>query len=217
MKLGQILKFFLSIPLLWILFFSHAVAEPLRVLVFGDSLAAGYGLPEKEGFCPQLQAQLAELGIETEIINAGVSGDTSYGALARADQTYGVAHDVVILEIGANDMLRGLPPKGTRENIAALIEKSDKPVYLLGMRAMPTFGSVYSANFDTIYPDLAQEYDTGLYPFIFQPIFAQGIEKVWAYFQPDFMHPNGAGVALTIDDLAPKFATWLEQEALALE
>ncbi len=211
------IKLFLAIPMLWVLFLSQSFSEPLRILAFGDSLVAGYGLPEKDGFCPQLQENLAAHGIEAEVINAGVSGDTTYGAVARADETYALAHDVVIIEIGANDMLRGLPPKGTRENIAALIEKSQKPVFLLGMRAMPTFGASYAQSFDSIYPDLAKQYDTGLYPFVFKPIFAQGLERVWAYFQPDFLHPNRAGVGLVIDDLAPQFASWLEQEALILE
>ncbi len=194
-----------------------AQADEIRILVFGDSFAAGYGLPHEEGFCAALERHLRADGLDARVINAGVSGDTSYSGLARADATMEPPHEAMILELGANDMLRALPPAKTEENLAALIEKSEVPVFLLGMRAMPNYGPVYQRAFDAIYPRLAKEHETGFYPFIFDPIFEGGVQNSWRYFQRDLIHPNAKGVEKVMEGLVPELAKWLEAELLVKE
>lgn len=185
------------------------------MLVFGDSFASGYGLAPQDGFCPQLERELRELGEDIRVINAGIAGDTTLGALARAKPTYAVEHDFVLLEIGANDMLRGMPTQTTKGNIKALIEASEKPVYLVGIRAFPNYGLRYANAFDAIYPELSEEYQTGYYPFLFEAIFEKGTKESWRYFQRDRLHPNALGVNLVIKDLAPKLSAWIQESGAA--
>lgn len=192
----------------------NAHAEPLKLLIFGDSFAAGYGLSEADGFCPSLERALEDEGLDVEVINAGVSGDTSYSAIARMKETLAVPHDVLIVELGANDMLRALPVAKTQENLASVIRASQTPVYLLGMKALPNYGVAYQNAFDAIYPQLAADFNTGFYPFMMTAIFEDGIANSWRYFQRDLLHPNAVGVDKVTKDLAPQLANWLEKEVL---
>lgn len=200
--------------LFWMLPFS-VLASELKILVFGDSLVAGYGLSEDKAFCAQLEDQLSKIGIEAEVINGGISGDTTQSGLSRADQTLSFEHDVVILELGANDMLRAIDPKVTKSNLEQILDKIEAPVYLLGMRAMPNYGLQYQSSFDAIYPDLAKELDLGFYPFIFSKIMEQPTNTLWRYFQSDMLHANAKGIQLITTDLAENLKNWLVENELA--
>jgi acyl-CoA thioesterase-1 len=176
-------------------------AEPTKVLAFGDSLTAGYGLPEADSFTAQLEQALDARGTEVTIINGGVSGDTSAGGRDRLDWALGDAPQLVLLELGANDGLRGLDPAATRDNLDAVLatlHERGVPVLLLGMVAPPNLGPDYGAAFDAIYPELARKWDVPLYPF-----FLDGVAADPALNQPDGMHPNREGVARIVEKLAP--------------
>lgn len=176
-------------------------AEPTKVLALGDSLTAGYGLPEADGFTVQLEQALDAGGTEVTIINGGVSGDTSAGGRDRLDWALGDAPALVLLELGANDGLRGLDPAATRVNLDAILATLNErgvPVLLLGMVAPPNLGPEYGAAFDAIYPDLAQKWGVPLYPF-----FLDGVAADPALNQADGMHPNREGVARIVERLAP--------------
>ena len=171
------------------------------ILAFGDSLTAGFGLPAAAAFPAQLQARLKALGVAARVINAGVSGDTTADGLARLDWALADKPDLVILELGANDMLRGIDPKITRANLAALlagIEKSGAKVLLAGMKAAPNWGAQYEKSFDAIYPALAREDHVALYPF-----FLDGVAMDSALTQPDGLHPTAKGVAVVVERIAP--------------
>lgn len=178
------------------------VEPPLKIVALGDSLTAGYGLPEKDGFVPRLQAALASKGIPAEIANAGVSGDTASDGLARLDWSVPAGTDAVILELGANDMLRGIKPQVTRDALDAILRRLTArhiAVLLCGMRAAPNLGSEYAQAFERIYPDLAAKYGLLFYPF-----FLDGVAADLALIQPDGMHPNAAGVGVIVDRILPK-------------
>ncbi len=187
-----------------------AFAEaPLKLVGFGDSLMAGYGLQGSEGFPAQLQAALIQRGHNVEIIDAGVSGDTTSGGLARLDWSIPDDVDGVILELGANDALRGLPPETSRENLNAMITRLKErgiPVLLAGMLAPPNLGTDYEAAFNTIYPDLASEYDLVLYPF-----FLDGVTGNSALQLPDGMHPNASGINKMVDNILPVAEQFIER------
>ena len=179
-----------------------AGAEPLRILAFGDSLTAGFGLGPGEGFVPQLERALAGEGIAAKVIDAGVSGDTTAGGLARLDWALGDRPDLVILELGANDMLRGVDPAVTRANLDAMLAKlraSGTRVLLAGMRAAPNLGAEFGAEFEAIYAELAAKYEVPLYPF-----FLEGVATEPSLNQPDGLHPNVAGVAEIVRRILPQ-------------
>ena len=145
-----------------------ATAEPYRIVGFGDSLMAGFGLNAGEGFTEKLQAALKAEGHDVEVINAGVSGDTTSGGLSRLDWSVPDGTQLVILELGANDMLRAVAPDITEKNLDAMLAQLKErkiPVLLAGMRAAPNLGADYQAAFDAIYPRLAEKYGVPLYPF----------------------------------------------------
>jgi len=178
-----------------------ARAAPIAVLAFGDSLTAGYGLAAADGFTAKLQAALAGKGIEARVINGGVSGDTTAGGLARLDWSLADKPDLVILELGANDALRGLDPATTRANLDAMLQRLRAigvPVLLAGMRAPPNLGRDFAAAFDPIYPELAAQYGVPLYPF-----FLDGVAVDPGLTQPDGLHPNAAGVDIIVARLLP--------------
>ena len=180
---------------------TFAQAETLKIVVFGDSLTAGFGLERSQGFVPQLQARLIAEGYDVELINAGVSGDTTSGGRSRLDWSVGPDADGVILELGANDMLRGLPLKASRENLDAMMTNLTErklPVLIAGMKAAPNMGKEYSDEFNSIYPDLAKKYDTLLYPF-----FLQGVAGDSSLNLPDGMHPTHEGVAVIVENILP--------------
>jgi len=178
-----------------------AAAEGLRIVALGDSLTAGYGLNEEDGFARQLERALRAKGHEVEILNAGVSGDTTAGGLARLDWTLADKPDAVIVELGANDMLRGLDPAQARANldqILARLRQENLPVLLAGMYANPGLGRAYGDAFNRIYPDLAEKHGTLLYPF-----FLEGVAADRALNQGDGLHPTREGVAVIVRNILP--------------
>ncbi|MCX5514472.1 arylesterase [Kaistia algarum] len=178
-----------------------ARAAAVRIVALGDSLTAGYGLGPGEGFTDQLQAAVKSWGQDVEIVNAGVSGDTAAGGLARLDWSLGEGADAVIVELGANDMLRGFDPAETRAALGSILKqlKAKKlPVLLVGMRAAPNLGPDYAARFEPIYEQLAEQYGAMLYPF-----FLDGVAGQPALLQADGLHPNRAGVAVIVKRIFP--------------
>jgi acyl-CoA thioesterase-1 len=176
--------------------------NPIKIVALGDSLTAGYGLPEPDGFVPRLEAALAAKGVAAEIINGGVSGDTASDGLARLDWSVPEGTDAVILELGANDMLRGIKPQVTRAALEAILRRLNErhiAVLLCGMRAAPNLGVDYDQAFERIYPELAAKYDTLLYPF-----FLDGVAGELSLDQPDGLHPNAAGVSVIVKRVLPK-------------
>jgi acyl-CoA thioesterase-1 len=172
-----------------------------RILALGDSLTAGFGVAPSESFPAQLAARLKADGYDVVVDNAGVSGDTSADGLARLDWAMGGHPDVVLVELGANDMLRGLDPKRAEANLDAMLGKlkaAKVKVLLLGMRASSNWGADYQKSFDAIYPTLAKKYDVPLYPF-----FLDGVVLDPSLNQPDMLHPNPVGVAVIVDRVAP--------------
>lgn len=193
------------------LFFSNAAqANEQVILALGDSLTAGYGLAEQESFPVQLQKALSGNGHAVRVINAGVSGDTSAGGLARLDWLLSEQPDIMILELGANDGLRALEPDQTRANLSKIIEKAkaaDIPILLTGMLAPPNMGRDYGDAFNAIYPDLAEEYDVVFYPF-----FLDGVAGEPDLNQGDGMHPTAEGISIIVDRLLPYVEQTLEKK-----
>ena len=184
-----------------------AAAEPRKIVGFGDSLMAGYGLDAGQGFPERLQAALRAKGHDVVITNAGVSGDTTSGGLARLDWSVPEDTQIVILELGANDMLRGITPDITRKNLDAMITRLQQrgiTVLLAGMRAAPNLGPDYQAAFDGIYPELARQHDIALYPF-----FLDGVAADRQFLLDDGMHPNATGVDRMVERFLPTMETVL--------
>jgi acyl-CoA thioesterase-1 len=180
---------------------AHA-QPPVKVVALGDSLIAGYGLPDKDGFVPRLQAALIAKGIAAEVTNAGVSGDTAADGLARLSWSVPEGTDAVIVELGANDMLRGLNPALTRDRLDAILNQLTKrhiAILLCGMRSAPNLGADYGHAFESIYPDLAAKYGALLYPF-----FLDGVAGNRSLDQSDGLHPNAAGVGVIVEKILPK-------------
>ncbi|HEY4193201.1 MAG TPA: arylesterase [Mesorhizobium sp.] len=178
-----------------------ALAEPLKIVGFGDSLMAGYRLGPGEGFTDRLQAALRAKGHEVTVENAGVSGDTTSGGLSRLDWSVPDGTQLVILELGANDMLRGVTPELAEKNLDEMLSrlKARKiPVLLAGMRAAPNLGQDYGKAFDAIYPKLAEKYGVALYPF-----FLDGVAGNAALELDDGMHPNADGIGQMVDAILP--------------
>jgi len=178
-------------------------AGPL-VWALGDSLTAGYGLLPAQGFTNQLQDALRRSGVPATVRNGGIAGDTSAQGKARllwGLRGLGATPDLVIVELGANDMLRGLPPQQAEANLDAILAELKKRhirVLLAGMRAAPNLGPAYRAQFDTMYPRLARKYGVRLYPF-----FLQGVAGRRDLLQADGMHPNPRGVQVVVRAILP--------------
>lgn len=204
---GVMLAAVLAVPAL------PAAAEPIRVMAFGDSLTHGYGLAPGETFPEQLEAALRDDGFDVTVLNAGNSGDTTAGGLARLDWALADDPDAVILELGANDGLRGLDPEATYANLDAMLAKllnAGVPVLLAGMLAPPNLGREYGEAFNAIYPRLAAEHGVPLYPF-----FLEGVAAQRALNQGDGIHPNAKGVAEIVAGIKPYVVDLLKSEALA--
>lgn len=184
-----------------------ALAEPVTIVALGDSLTAGYGLPEGEGLVPQLQAWLTANGADAVIINAGVSGDTTAGGLARLDWSLTPETDALIVTLGGNDMLRGLLPSDARTNLEAILKTATAralPVLLVGLAAPGNYGPEYKTDFDALYPDLAKQFGALLVPNLFVPLSADGDPaSLTPFLQPDGIHPNAEGVAKIVEGLGP--------------
>jgi len=180
---------------------SSARAETFTIVGFGDSLMAGFGLGPGEGFTDKLQAALRAKGLDVSVANAGVSGDTSSGGLSRLDWSVPDGTKLVILELGANDMLRGVSPSITEKNLDNMLAKLKArkiAVLLAGMRAAPNLGADYRSAFDAIYPKLAAKYDVPLYPF-----FLDGVAGQSGLQLEDGLHPNPKGVDRMVERILP--------------
>jgi len=178
-----------------------AQAAQLRLLVLGDSLSAGYGLAQAQGFQAQLAAALRARGHDVRIIDGAVSGDTSAGGLARIDWSLGDGADAAIVELGANDGLRGVDPAVTERNLAAILDALAKrriPVLLSGMYALPNLGPDYSAAFRAVFDRLGQR--PGV---LYDPFFLDGVAAVPMLNQPDRLHPNAEGVKHIVARILP--------------
>lgn len=184
-----------------------AAAKPLKVVVLGDSLSAGYGLPAAAAFPAKLQIALRAKGIAVDVDNAGVSGDTSSGGLGRLDWSVPDGTDAVIVELGANDALRGTDPDVTRKALSEIIQRLQArhiSVLLCGMLAPPNYGADYATRFNAIYPDLAKQFGVPLYPF-----FLDGVAADAALNQADGMHPTAAGVDRIVERILPVVEAFL--------
>lgn len=194
-----------------ILITAAAAAEPVTIAALGDSLTQGYGLPPEDGLVPQLDAWLDTAGIDARIINAGVSGDTTAGGLARAEWTLTDEVDALIVALGGNDVLRGIAPRTARANLEGILRvaaAAEVPVLLVGIDVPGNYGAEYEAEFEAIYPDLAEEFGTDLMPDMLAPITSRGPldEVLRDYVQPDGLHPNAQGVRLIVEALGPRVA-----------
>lgn len=182
--------------------YARAAERPLNIVAFGDSLTAGYGLAANEAFPAQLQRALEVKGVAADVVNAGVSGDTTTGGLSRLDWSVPDGTDAVILELGANDALRGFDPAVTRKALDTMLHRFQErkiPVLLCGMLAPPNLGAEYGRAFNTIYPDLAAETGAMLYPF-----FLTGVAADPKLNQRDGLHPTAAGVAVIVARIMPQ-------------
>ncbi len=183
---------------------AEAVQYDKLVVAFGDSLYAGYRLAPNDGFAPQLEAALIADGINARVHNAGVSGDTTAAGKLRLGfvlDNLEAKPDLVVLGLGGNDMLRGIKPEETRANMVAMLDdlqKRDIPVVLTGMLAAPNLGQDYASAFNGLFPQLAKQYDTPLYPF-----FLDGVVADKALMLPDGIHPNAKGVSRVVEGLSP--------------
>lgn len=181
---------------------AQAEQQPVRIVALGDSLSAGFGLPANDAFPVKLEKALKAKGIAATVANAGVSGDTSSGGLARIDWSVPDGTQAVILELGANDALRGIDPEVTRKSLDAILTRLAArkiAVLLCGMRAPPNMGPDYARAFDAIFPALAQKHGALLYPF-----FLDGVAAEAKLNQPDGMHPTAQGVDVIVMRIMPQ-------------
>ncbi|MDE0588594.1 arylesterase [Halocynthiibacter sp. C4] len=191
-------------------------AQTVTIAALGDSLTHGYGLPAEEGLVSQLQRELDDANADVVLINAGVSGDTTAGGLSRIDWTMTPETDAMIVALGGNDLMRGIDPKQSRENLLQIIERVQAkglPLLLVGIESSNNFGPEFKAEFDAIYPELAQETGVLLYPDIFAAFRDELTDPaaLRKYMQGDAIHPNKDGVALIAEELAPKIIELAEQ------
>lgn len=183
---------------------------PIRLLMLGDSITAGYGLPPGQGIVPQLQAALVAAGRPVRILDAGVSGDTTAGGLARIDWALAENPQAAIVALGGNDGLRALPPAASRANLAGILDRLAAkriPTMLAGMIAPPNLGADYGREFATIFTSLAAERPAML----FYPFLLEGVAGIAALNQPDGIHPNQAGVRVMVERLSPVTQTLLDR------
>ena len=191
---------------------TFASAKPLEVVAFGDSLMAGYQLDRQDAFPNRLAEALNANGLEINMTNAAVSGDTTSGGLARLDWSVPDGTDVVILELGANDALRGLPAETTRENLDKMIARlreREITVFLMGMLAPPNMGTAYEEAFNSIYPELADKYEVEYYPF-----FLDGVAGIPDLNLSDGIHPNPAGIAVMVEKILPVAEPFFKAQAV---
>ncbi len=194
------------------IFVNPANAQQKRLLIFGDSLVAGYGLPREAGFIAQLDQALKEAGHEVVLIDGGVSGDTSAGGRARIGWSLTERPTHALVELGANDALRGVDPKETKKNLQRILdslERAHVPVLLAGMRAPRNFGDDYADEFDDIYRDISGGISVALYPF-----FLEGVALQPELNQPDGIHPNVKGVAIIVQRILPDILKLLRKKSL---
>jgi acyl-CoA thioesterase I len=189
--------------------------DACRIAVLGDSLTTAYGLAVAEGFPAQLERRLREEGHDCAVLDAGVGGDTTAGGLARLDWTLADRPSHVIVELGANDGLRALPPEQMEQNLAAIVgrlQADGVAVLLAGMRAPPNLGRSYGEAFERVFSRVAERHDVPLYPF-----FLDGVAGDPALNQGDGIHPTAAGIAVIVERILPMVTDWLNQAAAAGE
>jgi len=187
---------------------SNPACEDKTLTVLGDSLVAGYGLSPGEDFPAKLDAALRERGYNLTIINAGVSGDTTSGGLSRLDWSVGPGTDFVILELGANDGLRGLDPEITRKNLDAMVvglKERDISVLLTGMLAAPNLGQAYGNAYKAAFSNIAEKYNLAFYPF-----FLDGVAGNASLNQPDGIHPTSDGIRVIVENILPTVIGFLD-------
>ncbi|MDO5605860.1 MAG: arylesterase [Paracoccus sp. (in: a-proteobacteria)] len=196
---------------------AQASAEgALRLAALGDSLTQGYGLAQDQGLVPQLQAWLQAAGHDVIVINAGVSGDTTAGGLSRLDWTLADAPDAMIVALGGNDLLRGIDPAASRANLDAILTRLNDegiPAMLVGLPAPGNYGPEFRAQFEAMYPELAQAHGAALYPDLLAPIaekYATG-QSYGDLMQDDHLHPSAAGVSAIVAAMGPFVDEWLRE------
>lgn len=185
-----------------------APEAPLKILAFGDSLVHGYGLPAGATFPEQLEAELRLRGFDVRVVNGGNSGDTTASGRARLDWALADRPDLVLVELGGNDGLRGIEPAATYDNLDAILTRlkaEGLPVLLTGMLAPRNLGPEYVAEFDAVFPRLAKKHDVAFYPF-----FLDGVAMDAALNQADGIHPNAAGVRVIVERIAPSVIRLIE-------
>lgn len=195
---------------------SNAAADRVHILALGDSLTQGYGLIEQEGFVPQLRAWLQARGHDVRIVNGGVSGDTTAGGLARVEWSLTPEIQAMIVALGGNDLLRGIDPAVSRENVEGILKVAEArglEVLLIGMQAPGNYGPEYKAAFDGLFPELAQTYDAILLESFFAGLMQDGDapSDIRVFMQPDGIHPNAEGVARIIERVGPSVEALIER------
>lgn len=196
---------------------SIVTAQTITVAALGDSLTAGYGLPAEDGFVPNLETYLEEQGLDVDILNAGVSGDTTAGGLSRVAWTLTPEVDAMIVALGGNDFLRGIDPATSRANLRGILEaaeQADVDVFLVGILSTANFGPDFQTAFNGMYIDLAEEFSAPLERNFFAGLIDGGtpVEILERYMQADGIHPNAAGVDAIVAELGPQIADWLREE-----
>ncbi|MGB7243659.1 MAG: arylesterase [Sulfitobacter sp.] len=197
-------------------FAGHAQADQVVIAALGDSLTQGYGLPQEDGFVPQLQAWLDAKGADVQLINAGVSGDTTAGGLSRAAWTLTPDVDALIVTLGGNDLLRGIDPDASRSNLDGIMQaanSADVEVLLIGMEAPGNYGPEYKNVFDAIYPELAKKYNALHLNSFFDALLADGdtLADARPFMQNDGIHPNADGVAKIVASIGPAVLALIDQ------
>lgn len=188
-------------------------AEPVTVLALGDSLTQGYGLPEQDGLVPQMRKWLEDQGVEAELINAGVSGDTTAGGAARVEWSLTPEVDAMIVTLGGNDLLRGIDPAVSRRNLESILkiaQANEVEVLLVGLSAPGNYGAEYKSSFDAIYPDLSEAYGAFYAPDFFAGLGGGDPAALQQWFQADGIHPNAEGVARIVEGLGPHLRALIE-------
>lgn len=205
-----------NLALMIVLSTSPVQAQTMTLAALGDSLTQGYGLPPEDGFVPQLQAWLTGQGADVSVLNAGVSGDTTAGGLARVGWTLTPDVDAMIVALGGNDFLRGIDPENSKSNLRGILEAAQQAgveVLLVGITSSNNYGPDYKAAFDGMYQDLATEFGVALYPNFFSGLLDLGEEReaLMRFMQGDGIHPNAEGVSLIVEALGPDVLALLDR------
>ena len=203
------LKSFFICLMMTLLFTNVNAQDPIKIMLYGDSLMAGYGLPQKDNLASELSREIKSNDSTISFINASISGNTSKNGLSRVDWSLGDNPNIVILCLGANDMLRGLDPSLTKNNLDSIINKfiNNKAIIILaGMQSPESMGPNYKKEFDAIYPDLSAQYNL-----IFMPFLLEGVALEKELLQADFKHPNAKGIRVMADNLNPYILQAIDQ------
>ena len=203
------LKSFFICLMMTLLFTNVNAQDPIKIMLYGDSLMAGYGLPQKDNLASELSREIKSNDSKISFINASISGNTSKNGLSRVDWSLGDNPNIVILCLGANDMLRGLDPSLTKNNLDSIINKfinNNAIIILAGMQSPESMGPKYKKEFDAIYPDLSAQYNL-----IFMPFLLEGVALEKELLQADFKHPNAKGIRVMADNLNPYILQAIDQ------